>query len=257
MTDLKASAAATAAMTDAGLLLASIGAVDKAVTGAALKTFVGVYNNAGSPEGVVTATVGQLYFDTTGGTLYQKRSGAGTNTGWQPVSYPRVTNASTAAQGPLTASATTYLTGSDLLVPLTGLKVGTRMYWALAATKTGAGTLTNNFDVRIGTNGSTADTSRLSFATGAGTAVIDTALIEIWAHMRSVGSGTSAVIVGAMKLSHNLSATGWSTVPIVAVTATSSGFDSNTASLKVGLSMTTAASTVPTFQLVESTMENL
>jgi len=36
---------------------------------------------AGSPEGVVTATVGSFYSDTTGGSLYTKNSGTG-NTGW-------------------------------------------------------------------------------------------------------------------------------------------------------------------------------
>jgi len=39
---------------------------------------------AGSPEGVVTATVGSFYSDTTNGIIYTKNSGSG-NTGWATV----------------------------------------------------------------------------------------------------------------------------------------------------------------------------
>jgi hypothetical protein len=255
--DLKVSAATAAAMTDAGLFPASIGGADKSVSGSALKAFVGVYNGAGSPEGSIVGSVGDIWLDRTNGQVYEKRSGAATNTGWQLISYPRVTNGSTGSQGPLTASATTLLTGSTLAVPLTGLKALTRAYWAITMSKTAAGTLTNNFDVRIGTAGSTADTSRLSFATGAGTGVIDQAIIEIWAHMRTVGAGTAAVIVGMMKLTHGLASTGWSTVPAVIVAANSSGFDSTVANLILSVSMTTAASTVPSVQAVEATLEGL
>jgi hypothetical protein len=43
-----------------------------------------VFSGSGSPEAVVTAPIGSLYVDTTGGagtTLYIKESGSG-NTGW-------------------------------------------------------------------------------------------------------------------------------------------------------------------------------
>jgi hypothetical protein len=42
------------------------------------------FSGAGSPEGVTTASVGNLYRDTTNGKLYLKQSGAG-NTGWKEV----------------------------------------------------------------------------------------------------------------------------------------------------------------------------
>lgn len=41
---------------------------------------------AGTPEGTVTAPVGSFYLDTTNGTLYIKKSGAG-NTGWERAEY--------------------------------------------------------------------------------------------------------------------------------------------------------------------------
>lgn len=39
---------------------------------------------AGSPEGVVTANPGTIYFDSTGDSLWIKETGAG-NTGWQQL----------------------------------------------------------------------------------------------------------------------------------------------------------------------------
>lgn len=256
MADLKLSAATAGTMTDAGLLAASIGGADRSVSGAGLKTFLGLLQGAGAPEGVVTGTVGQLYLNTTSGLLYQKMSGTG-NTGWVITGAPRIINQSTASQT-LTTNGTSYITGSDLLVPPSGLKVGTRMYWSLALTKTGAGTAANSIDIRVGTAGTTADTSRGSLAMGAGTGVIDAAIIEIWAHMRSVGAGTAAVLVGALKGGHNLSATGFFVVPVVVPTpSVSAGFDSTVAALKIGLSWTSGASMVPTVVQCQATMENL
>lgn len=48
-------------------------------------TDVGEYNNAGSPEGVVSANVGSTCRDRTNGVLYIKRTGTG-NTGWSATS---------------------------------------------------------------------------------------------------------------------------------------------------------------------------
>lgn len=42
----------------------------------------GLHQGTGSPEGVVTASVGELYLDTAAVAIYAKVSGAG-NTGWQ------------------------------------------------------------------------------------------------------------------------------------------------------------------------------
>lgn len=42
----------------------------------------GYYNNAGSPEGVVTASIGSWCSDTTNGQIYVKNTGDATNTGW-------------------------------------------------------------------------------------------------------------------------------------------------------------------------------
>jgi len=62
-------------------------------------------NGSGSPEGVVTATVGSEYTDTSSGILWQKRSGSG-NTGWLPGDFPGFANGTQAAPGAYFASET-------------------------------------------------------------------------------------------------------------------------------------------------------
>jgi hypothetical protein len=47
---------------------------------------IGQYVGSGSPEGVVTAQLGSIYFDHAGGDLYLKGTGDGTNTGWEELS---------------------------------------------------------------------------------------------------------------------------------------------------------------------------
>jgi len=62
-------------------------------------------NGSGSPEGVVTATVGSEYTDTSTGILWQKRSGSG-NTGWQAGEFSGFTNGSVANPGAYFSSET-------------------------------------------------------------------------------------------------------------------------------------------------------
>src|SRR6185295_1063200 len=69
-------------------------------------------------------------------------------------------NQSTVGQTPA-ATVSTYVTGSNLLVPSIKLQVGACFEWRMAITKTGAGTATSTFDVCVGTAGTTADTARL------------------------------------------------------------------------------------------------
>lgn len=62
-------------------------------------------NGSGSPEGVVTATVGSEYTDTSSGILWQKRSGSG-NTGWLPGDFSGFANGTQGAPGAYFASET-------------------------------------------------------------------------------------------------------------------------------------------------------
>ena len=58
--------------------------VDALQAQAAETALRGPFSGVGSPEGVVSASVGAQYLDTQSGILWIKQSGDGTNTGWQP-----------------------------------------------------------------------------------------------------------------------------------------------------------------------------
>lgn len=159
------------------------------------------------------------------------------------------TNQSVSAQGAGFAS-DTYLTGSRIVFPGAPL-VGTTYEAYFDVTKTGAGIATPIIIVRVGTAGTTADTARLTFTFGAGTAAVDVAQVQIICTFRTVGSGTTAVLQGIAAATTNLTTTGWSNAK-KAVVVTSAGFDSTTASLGIGMSYNGGTSASHTIQLVRS-----
>lgn len=157
-------------------------------------------------------------------------------------------------------AADTYMAGSNCAVPSSLLQAGSMYYCCLDMTKTGAGTATPIFVVRFGTAGTTADAAILTFTFAAGTGVIDTGIFEIWAHMRTVGSGTLAVMVGQARCTHHLAATGLTTTGasgIGIILVTSSGFNSTTASSIVGVSFNGGASFSGTNTVVQSRLFNV
>lgn len=178
--------------------------------------------------------------DSTGPTL--KKVSAGT------LHVP-VTNYSTAKQG-AGFSSDTYLTGSNIAFPAAP-SVGTLYEAYFDVTKTAAGTATPVIVLRMGTAGTTADAAICTFTFGAGTAVADVAQVQVIASFRSVGSGTSAVVAGIAAATTNLTTTGWSNAKKTVVVV-SSGFNSTTAGLTVGLSYNGGASASHTVQLVRS-----
>ena len=165
-------------------------------------------------------------------------------------------NNSVASQGAGFAT-DTYLVGSNIQIPNTGPKVGTKYVCRFDAVKTAAGTATPIVNLRIGTNGSTADTARCTFTWTAGTAAADTGTFEISGIFRTVGASTSAVIQGRGELRHGTSAT-TGLVNLVAPTlqSTSSGFDSTVANSIIGLSVNGGASASWTVQLVDAELLN-
>ena len=132
----------------------------------------------------------------------------------------------TAGQGPGFAT-DTLITGSVVAIPSGALKAGTAYRLRCSLNKTAAGTATPIFQVRLGTNGTTADTSRTTLTFGAGTAAADDGVFELMVTFRSVGGGTSAVIAAHGVISHRLNTTGLTNGSYNAVTgAPSAGFDS-------------------------------
>lgn len=172
------------------------------------------------------------------------------------ASTPSLFNQSTAAQGAGFAT-DTYLTGSSISVPTTALKVGTKYVLIFDASKTAAGTATPILRVRYGTNGSTADTALLTFTFNASTANADVGAFIVNCHFRSVGSGTSAVLVGTARVVKGLTATtGIVNTVGQALQVTSAGFDSTVASSIIGASLDAGTSASWTVQNVEVEMTN-
>jgi parallel beta-helix repeat protein len=119
--------------------------------------------SAGDPTGVD----GAMYYNSSMARFRCYESGA-----WKNCTGANPTNGSTATQG-VTAGSDTYVTSSDLLLPTGGLQGptsgatnGTKITWKVVMSKTAAGTAASTFTLRMGTNGTTADTSRCTFSTG-------------------------------------------------------------------------------------------
>jgi hypothetical protein len=167
----------------------------------------------------------------------------GVRTLLQNASVARVINGAGASD--------TYLTGSNIPIPSGYPVVRTKYRCRFDVTKTAAGTATPIVTVRIGTAGTTADAAICQATFGAGTLAIDTAIILIEASFRTVGSGTSAVLVASFSATTNLTTTGWSNA-VKAVVRVSSGFNSTTANLIIGTSYNGGTSAVHTVEQVVS-----
>lgn len=163
-------------------------------------------------------------------------------------------NSSTANQTGFTSD--TYLTGSSISIPPALLRVGTTYYCAFDMAKTG-GTGAPTPIIRFGTNGTTADTARLTFTFGAGTAVADTGIFEVWAHVRT--SGASGVMVGMCRCTHHLAATGLTNTGASGtgiILVTSGSFDMTVASSIIGISFNGGASFGGTNTVVQTRLTN-
>lgn len=162
---------------------------------------------------------------------------------------------STAAQTPAAATRT-YITGSQVTVPVGKLQIGSMIRWSYNATKTAAGIAASTIDVAVGTAGTTADAAALSFAKPAGTAVVD----ESWNEVTMIVRGpltASGILVGTYWMNHNLAATGHAVIPCVVVNAVSGSINLTTANLFVGLCITTGAADAITIQQVTTEVFNL
>jgi hypothetical protein len=164
-------------------------------------------------------------------------------------------NFSTTSQAPAAATRT-YITGSAIRIPLEKMRIGTSFRWDFTMTKTAAGTAASTFDIAVGTAGTTADTARVSFTKPAGTAVVDEAVVSITAVCRGPLSA-SGIFVGHFQMTHNLSATGHAAIPVVDVTTISGAFDVTTASLIVGICITSGTADAITIQMVQAQAWNL
>lgn len=175
--------------------------------------------------------------------------------GWfkvpNPVNAPPA-NYTTADQT-ISAASTAYVTGSDIH-NLSGRawKVGTTLQWRIWLSKTAAGTASRTLDVRFGTAGTTADTSRASFAVTP-SAAIDSGYYFVMATCRSIGA--AGVVAIGIQLIHNGATTGLAT-GVAASALTNATFDNTGTTLIAGVSITTGASEVLTITQVNTEVDN-
>jgi hypothetical protein len=152
-------------------------------------------------------------------------------------------------------AADTYLAGSAITIPTAGgWQVGTIYACQFDMVKTNAGTATFALIVRMGTLGTTGDAAILTLTYAAGTAAVDTGLFELLVTFRTVGSGTSAVIQGALQCTHHLAATGLISTGASGtgiILGTSAGFNSTTQTI-IGISVNGGASFSGTKTLVQA-----
>lgn len=225
------------------------------------------YSAAGLPQtvGLPITTKGDLVaFDTAPNRLaigsdMQVLTAAASATAGMKWAAPVLNNRSTSTVSAGYAS-DTYLAGSSIAMPAGGPVVGTTYHCMFDMVKTAAGTAAFTVNLRFGTAGTTADTSLISWAFAAGTAAADTGSFEVWAHFRTVGSGTSAVVVGKLTCSHFLAATGLISTGASGygqITTVSSGFNSTTANAILGLSVNGGASFSGTNTIVQAQTINL
>lgn len=171
----------------------------------------------------------------------------------------RQNNASVANQS--VGAADTYLTGSDVLIPDGRGQAKAKYNLRIAISKTAAGTGTPTLNIRVGTAGTTADTSRCLFTfPAANTAAADTAWFEAMLTFRTFGSGTSTVLQGALKIEHQLTATGFGGTSQGAnmfVNTTGGGFDGTVPNLRIGASLNGSTGAVWTVTQVDAVLSNL
>lgn len=159
--------------------------------------------------------------------------------------YPNRTlglfNAATADQALGTAE--TYIAGSALPIPSNRpITVGASVTWDLCIVKTAASTAAANFLIKFGTNGTTADSTRVTLTMGAQTAAADTGYFEIKATFRGP-IGASCIVQGLLAVQHHTgTTTGFVNLATPVYQAVSAGFDCTVANSIVGLSSTPGAS---------------
>lgn len=165
-----------------------------------------------------------------------------------------VYNSNTVAQ--ILGTGDTYLAGSAISIPQGKIKVGTMYKCKFNVVKTAAGVAAPVINVRVGTLGTTADTSRATLTFAAQTGVIDEGIIEVICSFRAAGA--TAVMQALGNLIHRLVTTGLNVTAVnTVVLQTSGGFDVTGAGLKIGVSVNAGASSSWTVSLVSAELINL
>ena len=142
-----------------------------------------------------------------------------------------------------------------MAIPQGTVKTGTIYRCKFNVVKTNAATAAPTINVRVGTAGSSIDTSRATFNFAAQTGVIDEGTVEIECVFRSAGA--SAQIQSMGTLFHRLATTGLSTSAVSTAINLGGAFDVTGANLKISVSLNAGASSNWTLSLVSAELLNL
>lgn len=156
-------------------------------------------------------------------------------------------------------AADTHLAGSAILLP-SGVNIaGIQYVCEFDMVKTAAGVATPIINVRFGTAGAVGDASICAMTFAAGTAAVDTGKFTVVVTMRSVGSGTAAVVVGSAMINHALAATGITATGASGtgqITTVGGGFNSTVANSYMSISFNGGASFSGTCNFVQARLLN-
>jgi hypothetical protein len=154
------------------------------------------------------------------------------------------------------ASVTAYITNSNIAVPTAKLRIGTWFRYRLWINKTAAGTVALILLVKLGTLGTTGDTTLFTLTLGVGTAAVDSGWFDLWIVCRGPLSAAGIFqLEGAFD--HSLATTGLNNVQRQLFELTSAAFDVTTAGLILGLAITTGASYALTSKMSLGEAKNL
>jgi hypothetical protein len=189
------------------------------------------------------------YFDTT------LKRWSSINADGSVTNYPALVQAASVADVTGAYASDTYLAGSAVTIPTAGdWTVGETYVCTFDLTKTAAGTATLVLTLRMGTLGTVADAAILTLTFGAGTAAVDRGVFDVMVTFRTVGSGTSAVVQGLARCTHELAATGLISTGASGsgtIVGASAGFNSTTQT-KIGLSVNGGTSFSGTNTIVQA-----
>lgn len=146
------------------------------------------------------------------------------------TAYP--THNHSTANDPSAFATDLTVVGSAVVIPSFGFQVGSKYLFQMSASKSGAGAATPIYYVRIGTNGTAADTARATLTGPAQTAIADIGFLNILVVVRSVGA--AGVLQTSVWWSHRgtainttTSGTGFANDSTGQVENTASGYDNS------------------------------
>jgi hypothetical protein len=191
------------------------------------------------------------------GTRWQCISWTNAGMGTDPITFRRGEALYGANTSAVVISGTTEaaVTGSGIVVPLYNIRPGSQYRLSFDVNKGANGAAAPSFKLRYGTAGTLSDPVLITWTLGNQTAVADQGRVDIMANFRAVGA--NALITAALRLTHEKSTTGLSTVGSQQGAINSAAFNSNVHNAILWLSVIPGTAAVWTLNVVQAELTNL